>query len=671
MLVGGRAAARPGAGGRRGSARCCRAHPERGAAPGADRPRPSGRGLRARRRRGHGLHRRARARAPPLGGGRRRGDPRRRQPLLRGPAHRPPARRTRRGGGGALARPARERRAHGPQLRAPGRARAGLRSEEPDLRAHQPLRQDLSRTCRSAPPSSRACSSESARCPGVESAGLVLLRPLVDPVGWDYSFTIEGQTAEEQSRNPASNYEAVERRLLRARCGSRLRRGRLFDATDRAGSPPVVLVNESMAKRYWPGRDPIGKRLRFGRFGEQGAVAHGRRRRRRRALPGVERRAPGHLRALRALELRRGWTSSCARRRTRRPSCRPCARRCARSTRSSRWRASRRWSGWCARRRRARASRRRCSRSSASRPCCSPRSGSRESISGWAAARTREFGIRMALGAGAARRSRGSCSATRSVWSRRASRVGARCSRRSSRERLASLLFGVRPGDPGAFLAQRRRSGRGGPRRRISAGAARLARRPDPRAASGVGRVRPAASASSSPACRRAIRLSAVGFRGRLRRSHPVVPLDASGAARPAGATPRRAPCPGARSFRRSSAPRTPRRPTRSTFRPSYDPSRPRPILYLLDARRRGADWRPSASRRRRRRTAGSSRAPTTPRATGRSRRTSAPCAAMWADTQDRFAIDPRRVYALRILGRRARPRRCSPRPDRRARSPA
>jgi hypothetical protein len=45
--------------------------------------------------------------------------------------------------------------------------------------------------------------------PGIESAGLVLLRPLVDPVGWDYSFTVEGQTAEEQSRNPASNYEAA------------------------------------------------------------------------------------------------------------------------------------------------------------------------------------------------------------------------------------------------------------------------------------------------------------------------------------------------------------------------------------------------------------------------------------------------------------------------------
>jgi putative ABC transport system permease protein len=84
-------------------------------------------------------------------------------------------------------------------------------------------------------------------------------------VGWDYSYTIEGQDAEAQSRNPASNYEAVSAGYFQT-MKIPLERGRLFGAEDRAGSPPVVLVAESMAKRYWPGQDPVGKRLKFGRF---------------------------------------------------------------------------------------------------------------------------------------------------------------------------------------------------------------------------------------------------------------------------------------------------------------------------------------------------------------------------------------------------------------------
>jgi len=44
-----------------------------------------------------------------------------------------------------------------------------------------------------------------------------------------------------------------------------LRRGRGIEAGDRAGTPEVVVINEAMARRFWPGEDPIGRRIRIAR----------------------------------------------------------------------------------------------------------------------------------------------------------------------------------------------------------------------------------------------------------------------------------------------------------------------------------------------------------------------------------------------------------------------
>jgi len=40
-------------------------------------------------------------------------------------------------------------------------------------------------------------------------------------------------------------------------------KGRAFTAADKAGSPPVVIVNETLAKKHWPNGDALGKRIRF------------------------------------------------------------------------------------------------------------------------------------------------------------------------------------------------------------------------------------------------------------------------------------------------------------------------------------------------------------------------------------------------------------------------
>jgi predicted permease len=49
-----------------------------------------------------------------------------------------------------------------------------------------------------------------------------------------------------------------------AAAGIPLLRGRTFTEADREGAPLVVIVNRTLAERYWPGQDPIGKRLKVG-----------------------------------------------------------------------------------------------------------------------------------------------------------------------------------------------------------------------------------------------------------------------------------------------------------------------------------------------------------------------------------------------------------------------
>lgn len=46
--------------------------------------------------------------------------------------------------------------------------------------------------------------------------------------------------------------------------GIRLLRGRLLDERDRAGTPPVIVISDATARLSWPGADPIGRRVRIG-----------------------------------------------------------------------------------------------------------------------------------------------------------------------------------------------------------------------------------------------------------------------------------------------------------------------------------------------------------------------------------------------------------------------
>jgi putative ABC transport system permease protein len=102
-----------------------------------------------------------------------------------------------------------------------------------------------------------------AALPGVRAAGGVLLRPLAGPDGFDYPLSLEGADADTQRQQPLVNYEAVTPGYLQA-AGIPVVQGRDVLASDDAGSPNVVVVSAAMARRFWPNESPIGKRLKWG-----------------------------------------------------------------------------------------------------------------------------------------------------------------------------------------------------------------------------------------------------------------------------------------------------------------------------------------------------------------------------------------------------------------------
>jgi predicted permease len=98
--------------------------------------------------------------------------------------------------------------------------------------------------------------------PGVEAVGTTL----VLPAAGNYSgiaFTIEGYVPPKGAGLNMSAMSMVGGDPFEA-LGIRLLRGHSFTESDKADSQLVAIVNRKMAERYWPGQDPIGKRLRRG-----------------------------------------------------------------------------------------------------------------------------------------------------------------------------------------------------------------------------------------------------------------------------------------------------------------------------------------------------------------------------------------------------------------------
>jgi predicted permease len=103
-----------------------------------------------------------------------------------------------------------------------------------------------------------------AALPGVEAVAMGRRIPL-SPFGGGAALvvTVPGREIRPDSQLPSIRYNVVGPGFFRT-IGTRILRGRDFTAADRESAPGVVLVSAAMARKFWPGADPIGQHVRVG-----------------------------------------------------------------------------------------------------------------------------------------------------------------------------------------------------------------------------------------------------------------------------------------------------------------------------------------------------------------------------------------------------------------------
>ena len=98
--------------------------------------------------------------------------------------------------------------------------------------------------------------------PGVVSVAATSSLPLSGAIGAQRAtFDVAGRPTPDGAQQPASHATSATPAFFDV-MGMRLLRGRVFTEGDRPASTPVVIINESLARRHFPGEDPIGKQMR-------------------------------------------------------------------------------------------------------------------------------------------------------------------------------------------------------------------------------------------------------------------------------------------------------------------------------------------------------------------------------------------------------------------------
>jgi putative ABC transport system permease protein len=98
--------------------------------------------------------------------------------------------------------------------------------------------------------------------PGVTNAAFAFSLP-IDGSNWNSIFIVADKPVPPRAQLPSAAFTPVSTGYFET-MGMRLVRGRFFDATETPTSPKVTIVNESLARRLWPGEDAVGKRLKQG-----------------------------------------------------------------------------------------------------------------------------------------------------------------------------------------------------------------------------------------------------------------------------------------------------------------------------------------------------------------------------------------------------------------------
>ena len=123
-------------------------------------------------------------------------------------------------------------------------------------------------TARYASPVSRAAFLDQALArlsalPGTEEAATISILPLTG--GADILFSLVGGNGSVPPGEPlAANIRVVSPDYFDA-LRIPLVRGRVFTASDNSAGPPVVVIDETMAKKFWPGKDPVGQEIWIGK----------------------------------------------------------------------------------------------------------------------------------------------------------------------------------------------------------------------------------------------------------------------------------------------------------------------------------------------------------------------------------------------------------------------
>jgi putative ABC transport system permease protein len=98
--------------------------------------------------------------------------------------------------------------------------------------------------------------------PGVRSASAVLCPPVVGRC-WGSVYVVSGHPTPAQTEIPDAAFNVVEPEYFRT-MKIPLLQGRFFTDADSADAPTVVIINESMGRRWWPRESPLGKRIKQG-----------------------------------------------------------------------------------------------------------------------------------------------------------------------------------------------------------------------------------------------------------------------------------------------------------------------------------------------------------------------------------------------------------------------